>query len=90
MSAAIRTVALPNGEEAAYDSDMPMGALRQMLGASTEGDLGGLIESLTSIVVSWTYGGEPSNPEDWDALRRSEFNAIVKAVVEDLGALGEA
>ena len=88
MSAAIRTIELPAGE-ATYDSDMPMGALRQMLGASEGGDLGGLVEALTDIVISWPYEGSPSNAGDWDALRRSEFNGLVKGVVEDLGSLGE-
>ena len=88
MSAAIRTIKLPAGE-ATYDSDMPMGALRQMLGASETGDLGGLVEALTTIVISWPYKGKPKNASDWDNLKRSEFNGIVRGVVEDLGSLGE-
>lgn len=88
MSAAIRTIELPAGE-ATYDSDMPMGVLRKMLGASEEGDLGGLVEAMTGIVQTWPYEGDPSNVEDWDSLRRSEFNGLIKGVVTDLGELGE-
>ena len=88
MSAAIRTIALPEGE-ATYDSDMPMGVLRKMMSSSTEGDLGGLVEAMTGIVLSWPYAGEPTDAEAWDDLKRTQFNGLVKGVVEDLGALGE-
>lgn len=84
----IRTIEFEGGS-ATYDSDMPMSALRGLLESSAAGDLGGLIEALTGIVKSWTFEGSPENDEDWDALRRSQFNAVVKGVTGDLAELGE-
>lgn len=89
MSAAIRTVEVAGHGEATYDSDMPMGALRGLLGAAGEGSLDGLIESLCLIVKTWPFEGDPAKVEDWDVIKRTQFNALVTAVVEDLGALGE-
>lgn len=90
MSAAIRTVEVEEHGEATYDSDMPMGALRGLLGAASDGSLDGLIGSLSLIVKSWPFEGDPAKEGDWDLVKRTEFNALVTAVVEDLGTLGEA
>ena len=88
MSAAIRTVVLSKGE-ATYDSDMPMSTFRKLLGASAEGSLDGIIESMAEMVQTWPFEGDPSDEGAWDALRRTEFNELVTKVTEDLGALGE-
>jgi len=88
MSAATRTVQVKGGE-ATYDSDMPMSALRGLLSSATEGDLKGLMEAMTGIVLAWPYKGDPNTIEGWDALKRSEFNSVVTGVTEDLGELGE-
>lgn len=91
MSAAdLRTVQVAEKGSATYDPDMPMGTLRGLLKAGGTGDLEGMIESLAGIIKSWPFKGSPSNPEDWDMLRRSEFMALTSAVVEDMGTLGEA
>lgn len=90
MSAEVRTVKVEGHGDATYDSDMPMGALRGLLGSASGGSLDGLIVSLSQIVKSWPFEGDPADAEDWDAVKRTEFNALVTAVVEDLGSLGEA
>lgn len=90
MSAAvIRTVETDKGTFE-YDSDMPMGALKGLLGAAQDGNLDGLIGNLAKFVTAWPYKGKPGNVKDWEALRRSEFNAIVLGIMKDLGTLGEA
>ncbi len=90
MSAAIRTVEVGEFGEATYDSDMPIGALRGLLSAASESDFGLLIKSLSLFVESWPFEGDPTSVEDWDLLKRTQFNDLVTAVVEDLGSLGEA
>lgn len=72
-----------------YDSDMPVGSLRKLFGAASTGDLGSIIEGLSSFVTSWPFKGAPSNPDNWDKLRRSEFGAVTTAVMQDLGESGE-
>lgn len=89
MSAAVlRTVTTEQGE-IVYDSDMPIGSLKGVLGAANDGDLDGIIVGLSAFVVSWPFEGDPAKAEDWNALRRSEFNALIVSVMEDLGKLGE-
>lgn len=88
----IRTVNIEGKGALTYESDMPMGAIRGLMaGANDEKgvDLGVMIEALSGFVLSWPFKGEPSDPEAWDALKRSEFAAVTKAVVEDFGKLGE-
>lgn len=93
MSAAdLRTVTVGEHGVATYDPDMPMGTLRRLLSAGTDGDLNTMIESMAQLVVSWPFNdkGDPTDVEAWDKLRRSEFMALAQAVVEDMGKLGEA
>lgn len=89
MGASTRKVNIEAGV-VKYDSDMPMGALRGLLAAANEGDLGALMDSMGKFVVEWPFAGDPSDPEAWDALRRSEFNALTEAVMQDLGDSGKA
>lgn len=89
MSAAvIRTVTTKSGEFK-YDSDMPIGALKALLSAASESDITKVIEALALFITEWPFEGDPANPEAWDAIRRSEFNALVTGIMEDLGKLGE-
>ena len=88
MSAAIRTVTTEKGT-IEYDSDMPIGYLEGLLGASENVSLKDLMENLSKFVVAWSFDGDPTNIDDWRKLRRSEFNAVMLGVMEDLGALGE-
>ena len=72
-----------------YDADMPIGVLEDLEDAASEG--GGLKqvrEGLSAFVTAWTYGGEPSNPDAWRNLRRSQFQAITEAILADLTELG--
>jgi hypothetical protein len=84
----VRSIQIEKGE-VEYDSDMPIGALRQLFGAAQSGDLGELIGGLSAFVVSWPFTGKPSDPNSWDKLRRSEFADITQAILKDLGDLGE-
>ena len=87
MSADLRTVETKDGE-IVYDSDMPIKSLKSVMGAGKSGDLNDIINGFKDFIVSWPYNGDPTDPEVWDELRRSEFNAIVTSVMEDLGDLG--
>ena len=89
MSAAlIREVKTAKGT-LEYDADMEIGYLEGLFSAADSVDLSIIRENLAHIVVSWSFDGDPTDPEDWRKLRRSEFNAILKGVMEDLGDLGE-
>ena len=88
MSAAIRTVTTEKGT-IEYDSDMPIGYLEGILSSSETVSLTALMENLSKFVVKWSFDGDPSDVEAWRKLRRSEFNAVMLGVMEDLGALGE-
>jgi len=88
MSAAIRTVTTDKGT-LDYDSDMPIGYLEGMLGASENASLSGIIENLSKFVVKWSFDGDPSDTDAWRELRRTEFNAALKGIMGDLGELGE-
>ena len=89
MSAdSLRTVTTDDGP-ITYDSDMPIGALRQMT-AAQGGDLGALIGAFSQVVTSWPYDGEPGDPASWDLLRTSQFSRVTEAIATDLGTLGEA
>lgn len=83
----IRTFKTPTGE-VKYDSDMPMGVLKALMKAGTTGDLGGMQESLTELVTEWCYDGDPTEVEAWDNLRRTQFQALTEAMMEDLASLG--
>lgn len=72
-----------------YDNDMSMGALRKLMSAGREGDLELMIEAYTGIIASWPYKGDPSDPEAWDSIKRSEFMALNEALMEDLQEQGE-
>lgn len=91
MSAAVelRTVKTASGE-VVYDADMPMGVLKTLMASATGGDLGGLMEGFSQVIKSWPFEGSPAELEAWDALRRSEFNEVITAVMEDLGEQGNA
>ena len=89
MSAAvIRTVTTDKGDFK-YDSDMPIGALKSLLSGASESDMNKVVAALALFITEWPFEGDPSKVEDWDAVRRSEFNALVTGVMEDLGKLGE-
>ena len=88
MSAAIRTVTTEKGT-VEYNSDMEIGYLEGILSAGENVSLGGLIDNLSKFVTKWSFDGDPANPDDWRKLARSEFNAVMLGVMEDLGALGE-
>lgn len=89
MSAAIRTVDSEFGS-LEYDSDMPMGVLKGLLGAANSGDLDTLMENFSKFITKWPFKNDPTDAKSWDLLRRSEFNAVITAIMEDLGKLGEA
>jgi hypothetical protein len=89
MSDTLRTVELPSGDSVTYDSDMPMGVLIDLTGAAS-GDLGKLTESLSQMVTGWSLTGDPTDPEAWRKLRRSQFQAVIQEVMKDLGSLGNA
>ena len=89
MSAAIRTVNIEGKGAIEYDSDMPMKALEGLMTGANESSIHDMIEGLAVFVISWPFEGDPSDPEAWGELRRTEYNAAVTAVVEDLGQLGE-
>lgn len=89
MSAAsLRTVKTDKGD-IVYDSDMPVRALKGLFGGANNSDIDAIILALSAFVKEWPFGGSPTNPEDWDNLRRTEFNLVVRGIMEDLGALGE-
>lgn len=73
-----------------FDGDMRMGDLRKLLKAGTEGDLTVMVEAFTQIVHGWPYDGEPSDPDAWDNLRRSQFGRLTTALMGKLGEQGEA
>lgn len=79
-----------DGGNVSYDSDMPIGALRKIVRASSKGDFDALIAGLTGFVTSWSFPGTPSDESAWDSLKRSQFNAVVTAVTGNLAAQGEA
>jgi hypothetical protein len=86
-TATVRSVQIEQGE-VQYDSDMPMGALEALTGAAKEGELGAIMGALSEFVVAWPFDGDPSDPASWRGLRRTQFNAVVQAVMEDLGDQG--
>jgi hypothetical protein len=83
----IRTVDTKDGD-VVYDSDMPIKSLKSVMGAGKTGDLDDIIKGFKDFIVSWPYEGDPTDPEAWDELRRSQFNNVVTGVMEDLGELG--
>jgi len=83
----IRTVETEKGD-VKYDSDMPMRALENIMGAADSGNLTALMEGLAEFVQAWPFEGDPDDLEAWRDLKRSEFNAITTAVVGDIGELG--
>jgi hypothetical protein len=86
----IQTVSLAKGE-ATYESDMPMKHLNRIMRAAREDNLDELIEGLAAFTISWPYNsaaGEPGDPEAWGELKRTQFNELTKAILADLGALG--
>lgn len=85
----IRDIEVPAGI-IKYDSDMPMGVLKALMKSGTDGDLGGMQESLSQLVVEWCYEGDPKDIEAWDLLRRTQFQSLTEAMMEDLKELGEA
>lgn len=87
MGATIRKVKTKAGE-VAYDSDMPMRSLEAILSAAQTGDLKSLMQGLAEFVTEWPFEGDPSDIEAWRDLRRSEFNSVTSAVIEDIGELG--
>lgn len=83
----IRTIDTDKGE-VSYDSDMPMRALEGIMGAANTGNLTALMEGLSEFVTAWPYDSDPAELESWRDLKRSEFNAVTTAVVQDIGDLG--
>ena len=86
----IQTVTLEAGE-ATYESDMPMKHLNRIMRAAREDNLDELIEGLAAFTISWPYdeaAGDCSDPEAWGELKRTQFNELTKAILADLGALG--
>lgn len=73
-----------------YEKDMRMGDLRKLFAAANSGDLDAMLTAYQGIVVSWPYEGNPTDPEAWDNLRRSEFMALNEALMQDLADQGEA
>jgi hypothetical protein len=73
-----------------YDSNMTMGALKALTSAADDGDLAAIMAAMSQIVHSWPYEGDPQTVEAWDGLRRTEFNALTRAVMEDLGEQGNS
>lgn len=71
-----------------YDSDMPMYALENIMGAADSGNITGLMEGLAAFVTAWPFDGDSADIEAWRKLKRSEFNAVTTAVVKDIGDLG--
>jgi hypothetical protein len=50
-----------------------------------------LIEGLAAFTLSWPYddfAGDCSDPEAWGELPRLKFNELTKAILSDLGQLG--
>lgn len=88
MSAAeYRTVTTDDGAFT-YDPDMPMGVLRA-LSAGPDATLDGMLTALGQMLQTWPFEGDPKVLDDWNAIRRSQFTSITKAVMEDLEKLGE-
>lgn len=77
-----------DGGTVEYEPDMPMGALRRVMSATVTGDLGELIIGYTKFVKSWPFKGDPTDPESWDDLTRSQFNEVTGKVMADLADLG--
>ena len=86
MSANIVTI---EAGEVSYESDMPIGALKSVLKAAGTGDLDGIIKGLSEFVLTWPFDSDPADPAAWDALRRSEFTAIIAGIMEGLGTEGK-
>lgn len=86
-STTIRTVEIEQGE-VSYESDMEMDALADLMEAGNTGDLREISSALSGFILSWPFKGDPKKAADWGQLRRSEFNAVTKGVMEDLGELG--
>ena len=86
----VRTITVEDFGEASYESDMPMKHLNKIMGAARDSDLEALQEGLAAFTVSWPFDscGEASDPVAWGELKRSEFNALSKAILTDLGSLG--
>ena len=84
----IRQITVEDHGKATYESDMPMKHLNKIMSSAKDSDLEGLQEGLASFTISWPFDGDASDPADWGELKRSEFNALSKAILEDLGSLG--
>jgi predicted RNA polymerase sigma factor len=88
VDTSLRTITLPKGD-VVYDSDMPMGALRGINRGAADGNLDDVVKALATFIVSWPFKGEPTDPDAWDLLRRSEFSNLIKSVMEDINEAGE-
>lgn len=79
-----------DGGEIAFNTDMPMRSLVGLMSAANEGDLEALIESMASFVTAWPLDSDPTDPEAWLDLPRTQFNDITEAVMTGLGDSGNA
>lgn len=82
MSAALSSVQLEAGE-LVFNAKLTVGQVRKM--SSSDGDIGMIIEVLSSIVHSWPYKGNPKDLEAWDNLEMDQFNGIAEAITTELG-----
>jgi hypothetical protein len=88
-STTVRTITLADGKgEATYESDMPMKHLNQIMDAARDNDLGELQAGLAAFTLSWPFDGEPSDVAAWGELKRTDFNAMSRGILKDLGTLG--
>lgn len=83
----IRTVEIEQGS-VSYESDMTMGALADLMDAGNEGDITGLSAAMAGFVTAWPFKGKPTDAKAWRNIKRSEFNALTQAVMQDLGEQG--
>jgi hypothetical protein len=84
----VRQITVEDHGQASYESDMPMKHLNKIMNAAKDSDLEGLQQGLASFTLSWPFDGDATEAADWGELKRSEFNALSKAILEDLGNLG--
>lgn len=87
MSAALTTITTEAGK-VTFDADIPIGVLEDIQTASTAGNIGALRLAFSQFVTEWDLKGDPTNADDWKALRKSEFQAVIKGVSEALAAEG--
>lgn len=53
---------------------------RHFMRATQESEFDGMFDTLSKVIISWPYAGDPSDPASFDELTMDEWLEVTKAV----------